>query len=745
MQLHTPTLMVAFAAYLFFQLLFLAGFHFFSGRSKGSFFYTLGTALLFVGMLSARIAQFWGNSWVRFAANGFFLFGLFLLWIAYLYLLERPMSRDIFWGSVSFLGLILALLGLFEIYPDMLVRILLFHLAVGFICFGVISSLWPKLRTSLYLSSFIAISIYSIYFLFVLVNVSLSLLGLFSGWDVQMFFRVTMMVHMLMNFLFHIGFILLASQKLYASLKKATRFSESIIEHMPLGVGVTDPNGHVQFTNPLFKEYFSLFSGKGSMHSLLPLFLREPSVADHVEEALGGAVSRGELATTPREDLRIPRSFEYTCFSVPHVESQLPAVVHLLEDITERKKEKELLVQAKAKAEEMDRSKTMFLANMSHELRTPLNAILGFTELLKEDFEDQEDTYEVLSRIHKSGGYLLELINDVLDLAKIDVGKMDCFFTPIRLRSFVLSMVENFSLEAEKKHLSLETFLDPMLPEVVMADERKLQQVLLNLLSNAIKFTEHGGILCAVRYQGGLREFHESVPICFEVRDTGVGISPQEQELLFENFVQTQSGLNSQKGTGLGLALSHKLVHLMGGELRVESGLDKGTSFFFCLSMDVAEEEVARVARQALSDIAGPRSDVKFLVVDDDEESLAYLGRLLGKYKLQYHTASDGLEALRLSRHWKPDLVWMDMRMPRLNGFDALVKIKEETPQTRVVMMSASLNLSEQLLLREAGADGVLLKPFAPWMVYSLIEKFTPLSLVYGSKNAVASDEMFPL
>ena len=378
------------------------------------------------------------------------------------------------------------------------------------------------------------------------------------------------------------------------------------------------------------------------------------------------------------------------------------------------------LAVAKETADTANQAKSLFLANMSHELRTPLNAILGFTQLMLRNPSLEQEQHERLSIISRSGENLLTLINDVLEISKIEAGKLTLNLNSFDLYHLLNSLKEMLQLRAESKGLLLLFEYDPDVPQFIEADESRLRQVLTNLLGNAIKFTEAGKIILRVSRVGqeqrrggepklevGSRKSEvntqglpldpeegedtsaaslTSAMLCFEVEDTGPGIEASELKTLFDPFVQAKGSHKVQEGTGLGLAISQRFVQLMGGTLGVVSTVGKGTVFTFDIQVNLAVMEgiqAPRPKRQVIG-LAPNQPQYRILVVEDRWENRQLLVKLLEPLGFEIREAENGEEAITLYESWSPHLIWMDMRMPVMDGYEATQRIKRSVAPTQV-------------------------------------------------------------
>jgi signal transduction histidine kinase/CheY-like chemotaxis protein len=367
---------------------------------------------------------------------------------------------------------------------------------------------------------------------------------------------------------------------------------------------------------------------------------------------------------------------------------------------------------AMEKAEVANRAKSAFLAAMSHELRTPLNAILGYAQILKRDPLLTPGQLAGMATIQQSGHHLLALINDVLDLSRVEAGKMDLHTKPARLTDLLTVVEDIMRVRAEKKYLNFELQLAPGLPDAVCLDETRLRQVLLNLLGNAVKFTDRGKVCLRVMPLDGGGAEDGVRRLRFEVEDQGVGIAADQTETIFRPFEQVGDTQRRAGGTGLGLAISRQLVRLMGGELNVDSTPGRGSRFWFDIELERADAPSMAVApTDVVTGYLGPRKTV--LVVDDVAANRALLLDLLGALDFQMQEADTGEAALARVAEARPDLVLLDMVMPGMDGVEVTSRLRgaAATKDLPVVVVSASATAEDEERAMAVGANAFLTKP----------------------------------
>ena len=424
-------------------------------------------------------------------------------------------------------------------------------------------------------------------------------------------------------------------------------------------------------------------------------------------------------------------------------------------DVTKLKQAEADLAEAKSRAEAANREKSTFLANMSHELRTPLNAVLGFSRLLNRDPELVPRQKEALDIIVRSGEHLLNLINNVLDVAKIESGRVVLDESEIDLHQLLHEIQSLMGVGAVEKGLPFGLERAPDLPRFVGVDAGKLRQVLINLVGNAIKYTDSGGV--KLRALGVGEDKSQKALVRFEVVDSGPGIKPEDCQRIFTPFVQLGIQAAAQAGTGLGLAICKQYVELMGGSIGVRSEPGKGSVFYFEIPVSVlpSVEEPEEAKRGRIVGLVQGQSRYKLLVVEDQPENRLLLRRLLDPLGFELREAANGREAVTLFEEWHPDLIWMDIRMPVMDGLEAVRRIRasEGGAFTKIVALTAHALEEERRPIMAVGCDDFVRKPFREQEIFDALARHLRLKFIYEqtprqespldpSRNAVRPEQL---
>ncbi|KYC43850.1 PAS domain S-box protein [Scytonema hofmannii PCC 7110] len=582
--------------------------------------------------------------------------------------------------------------------------------------------------------------------------------------------------------------------QLYAEVRQNEAKLAQLLEGLPVGVSVHNTNGEVAYLNEIgqlilgqsvkaearlaeqLSEVYQVYiAGKDDLYptdrlppiralkgetvkvndleirlpnKIIPLEVYSTPIYDekgNISSALNAFIDITERRQTQKILAEYNRTLE---IQVAERTAELASTnTQLQQEISDRKKAELELQQAKELAETANRAKSAFLANMSHELRTPLNAILGFTQIINRSSALPNEHKENLSIVSRSAEHLLNLINEVLDMAKIEAGCTTFNETDFDLIHLLKDLKEMFQLKANVKQLELILDCSPNIPQYIRTDEIKLRQVLINLLSNAIKFTKTGSV--TLRLKQEMMDRQENVQLHFEVEDTGCGIATEELDTIFQAFVQAKAGQQIQEGTGLGLPISCKFVQLMGGNLTVSSELGKGSIFKFNINAialgasrtRLIAPQKAPVANKVIHRVVGlepNQSTYRLLVVDDRWDNRQLLVKLLTTVGFEVCEASNGAEAIAVWDTWDPHLILMDMRMPVMDGYQAIKQIKAtlKGQATPIIAVTASTFEEERTVILSTGCHDVICKPFQEAELFEKIQ--THLGVQYQYEQSIS-------
>ncbi len=500
------------------------------------------------------------------------------------------------------------------------------------------------------------------------------------------------------------------------------------VEQSYNNIVITDKKGQIEFVNPAFTRTTGYLAteviGKNprviSSHKHTPSFYK----------TLWNTLNRGEVWQGEFLNKRKDGELYWEQATISPLKDEAGKITHYLavkEEITQRKQAEKELLQAKQSAEAANQAKNEFIAKMSHELRTPLNAILGFAQIMQQSQTLPPEHLENVKIINRNGEYLLSLINDILDMSKIEAGKLTLSEQDFDLHHLLDEVYELFYLKARNKSLQLQVKWSDKLPRYVHTDSGKLRQVLINLISNAIKFTHTGKIDLSVE----VAPESSTIPkdgLYFTIQDTGAGIAEDELGYLFKAFSQTTTGRAIQEGTGLGLAISRKFVQLMGGKISVKSQIGKGTQFEFSIRAPVMNPDNIITHCSPIRQVVALEPNqlpYRILIVDDIEDNRQLLVKLLEPLGFKLREACHGKEAIDIWKTWQPHLIWMDIRMPIMDGLQATQYIKtlSKKEKTVIIAIATSMIEEERAMALSVGCDGFLSKPFRAADIFELMHQ----------------------
>jgi PAS domain S-box-containing protein len=540
------------------------------------------------------------------------------------------------------------------------------------------------------------------------------------------------------------------------------------------GIAVADLEGNLQFVNDAWARIHGYESGAELVGKHLRVFHADEQLKTEVipfnEVVIQRGHNAGEMGHVRKDGTTFPAQMMVTLLK--DEQGKPYGLAAFAEDITDRKRAEEAIRQSKVEAEQANAAKSVFLANMSHEIRTPMTAILGFTELVDNSIEccttcpdhsscpTRAETKESLQIIQRNGEHLLELIGDILDLSKIEAGKMEMERAPCSPVQIIEDVVSLMRARAIEKGLTLDARYEFPLPEIILSDPARVRQVLINLVGNAVKFCSHGGAQIVVRCITDVQAGRASM--AFDVKDTGIGMTPDEIGRLFQPFAQADSSTTRQYGgTGLGLAISKRLAEALGGDIHVVSTPGKGSTFTFTVEAELPEpvrmlndlSEAARTSHQSqLPPPAAVRLCGRVLLAEDGPDNQVLVSTILRNAGAEVDVAPDGRVAVEkvssaMAAGTPYDAILMDMQMPEMDGYEATRQLRRSGYKSPIVALTAHAMVEDRQKCIDAGCDDYAAKPLdRPALLATLARLMgcPPSAPGEPASATTASDEAIP-
>lgn len=492
------------------------------------------------------------------------------------------------------------------------------------------------------------------------------------------------------------------------------------VDQSPVSIVITDLNGSIEYFNPKFTELtgYSLNETKGKTPSVLKSgFTSDNEYKNLWETIKSGNVWKGEFKNVRKDG----STYWEAAFISPvrNINGDISHYIAVKEDISEKKQILHELIEAKNKAEESNILKSHFLTNMSHEIRTPMNGILGFLELLKDVDLTSTEREEYIEIINKSGQRLLDTINDIIEMSRIESGNLNLDKQTLNVNDVLDDLFKFFKVQTDKKGIALiPAFHNQKSKLFLNSDRSKLEGIITNLIKNAIKFTDNGFIELDVKI--------ESQTLVFSVKDTGRGIPENRQAAIFERFIQADlKNTRGHEGSGLGLSISKAYVDFLGGTIWVESEVGKGTTFYFSLPYEAIEQEVLELNSQSAS-LQKEDALINVLIVEDEEDNFQYLNIVLSKMGIHVERTTNGADTImRMKQKHNFSFVLMDIKLPDISGIDITKEIRIFDTQTPIIAQSAYLVSGYKDSYKNDGFNDYLMKPIKKESLQQIVQKYT--------------------
>jgi hypothetical protein len=532
----------------------------------------------------------------------------------------------------------------------------------------------------------------------------------------------------LQNVVHHLAKTLIQSNEIEKRERAEAKLRESenrlsmLMQESPSVIETYDMDGLQISVNKAYEKFWDIPASETiqQFNILKSKEIEEAGLMKYVKRAYQGeSVSVQEYQFQPKRCLLLDNRERWLSTRIYPLKNQEGEVKHIVvthEDVTNQKEAENRILKAKEKAEESDRLKSAFLANMSHEIRTPMNGILGFADLLKQSAFDDIDQNLYIELIEESGARMLNIMDDLIDISKVESGQMELFISETNINEQVGSVFNAFQAEANNKNIQLH--IENLLPEtdsIIRTDKEKLYTILKKLMRNAIKYSKKGRIEINVEKKGDYIEFH--------VKDNGIGIHEERQEAIFDRFIQADMGdKRAFEGAGLGLSISKAYVNMLGGEIWLKSKPNIGSKFYFTLPCDIEEDDGSEIVNYELNK---NEMKLKVLIVEDDKISMSFIELLLEPISSQIILAKNGEEAVRLYHENQDiDLILMDIKMPELDGYEATRQVRRMNKDVIIIAQTAYSLLGDRDKSIEVGCNDYITKPIFKDKLMTLISKY---------------------